>query len=482
MHSWMDSAMYEPPDLSSHGDPRSIKYSPTISVHSSPPKVPPTAVTTWSNVPDEVDTSQEVGIRPERKRLKKGKNRIAGLRREIMGNRLRLREKRRELRDEQSIAIDLETKLMQSIQQLWERGVVPDKITFDNVYTSLKETRDRLGPMEDNYDWEEDEHNALEFQLDEEDAQCANSDTGSEYQSTMPGTSEFEVAVPEPLNPILNEYYSRVGDANIIHERLEDLRMEHTNMLDDAEFRKNHNVKLYVENVEFLAGVHNRYDELYAELEKAEADIAKLGLRATKMGLKFDQRTPIRIVQQPLPNKRANSKDKAPVLHRVTQDDSVLPYLLSDYIELRARISCWILNNLRYSPIERVKYDNILSKELERDSIDDEAWVREVFEYWRVDDKLESFDALWDDLEQPDGFQPLNIHRVNGEKKNLQFPLGTRKAWKAVLDHDVFFGEEVKDFSAYREKCIRATLDRGYGYPLNCIEDNLLPVYESRSI
>ena len=483
--NWKDSPTYAGSNISSYGGPRSSQFSPTISHHGAPLKSAPTANTTWSVVPHEIDTWQEVGIRPERKRLKKGKNRVAGLRQEIMGNRLRLRERRRELRDEQANALDLETKLMQSISKFWELGELPDKST-DKVYVSLKEARDRLGPLEDNYDREEDEHNALEFQLDEEDTQLLDNDTKPDDQSTkpddqstQPATSESDAAASGALNPIIHEYYSRIGDANIIRERLSDLQLEHTQLLDDAEFRKNHNVKLYAENAEFLAGIHKRYDELNADLEQAEADIAKLGQRATEMGFSIDSRSPIGILPPRLPEKRPIFKEPTPVLHRVTQTDEVLPYLLSDYAEVRARISRWILDNLRYSPIERVKY---LLEDLERDSIDDGTWAHGVFEYWRDGGQAESFDGSWDDIRQQDGFRSQNVHLLNGgENQKLNLPLGTRKAWKAVRDHDVFFGEGVKDYSAYREESIRATLDRGYPYPENSIELDLLPEYESRS-
>ena len=454
---------------------------PDFSFDDGPPKSAPTTQT-WPLDPHRRDVSQEVGIRPERKRLKKGKNRVAGLRQEIMGNRLRLREKRRELRDEQTNALDLETKLMQSMREFWELGILPDKVIVDNVYSSLKEARDRLGPLEDNYDYEEDEHNALEFQLDEEEAELLDNGTESGHQSTAPGTSESEAAVFEALNPIVNEYYSRVGDANIIHERLTDLQVEHTQLLNDTEFRKNHHVKLYTANVEFLAGVDKRYDELDAELEKAEADIAKLGQKATEMGFKIDARSPIRIARPLIPSKEPVFKETVPVLHRNTQTDDVLPYLLSDYFEVRARITRWILHNLRYSPVERAKYGDML-EELERDSIGDGTWAHEVFEYWRIDGKDESFDGSWDDIRQQDGFRSQNIHLLDGgEKGKLHFPLPTRKAYKAIRDHDVFFGEGVKDYSAYRDESIQATLDRGYPYPANSIEQDLLPRYESRSI
>lgn len=478
MPNRMDSTDYGPSIPSSHSEPLSSQSS----LHDTSLKSG-RSVTTWPLSPQRRNEIQEVEIRPERKRLKKGKNRVAGLRREIMGNRLRLREKRRELRDEQANAIDLETKLMQSMQLFWEQGVVPDKVTVDSVYASLKEARDLLGPLEYNYDYEEDEHNALEFQLDEEEAQFLDSDTESSHPSIVSGTPESEAAVIEPLNPIVYEYYSRVGDANNIHESVTDLQVEQRQLLDDTEFRKNHHVNLYPENVEFLARVHKRYKELYAELKTAEADIAKLGRRATEMGFEIDSRSPIMITQSLLPSKQPIFKETTPVLHRNTQTDDVLPYLVSDYIEVRARISRWILNNLRHSPVERVKYSKNLLEDLDRDSIDDETWAHRVFEYWTNGGQDESFDGSWDDIRPQDGFRSQNLHLPNsGEKRKVNFPLGTRKAWKAVRDHDVFFGEGVKDFSAYREESIRATLDRGYPYPANSIEQDLLPEYESRSI
>lgn len=488
MPKWKGSTEDERSKPSSQSDPLSSQSLPTLSSRRAPLKLVPT-VTTWPIDPDRRDASQEVGIRPERKRLKSEKNRIARLRQKIMGNRLRLREKRRELRDEQANAIDLQTKLMQNIQLFWELGVIPDKATVDSVYASLKEARDRLGPLEDNYDWEEDEHNALEFQLDEEEGQHVVDETESGHPSTAPVTPESEAAVGGSVNPIINEYCSRVGDANIIHERLIDLQIEHTQLLDDSEFRENHHISPYPENVEFLAGVHKRYHELNAELEKVEADIAKLGQEATEMGYDIDLRSPIRIVhpllpskETPLPKKQPPFKETTPILHRTTQTDDVLPYLVSDYVEVRSRISRWIFNQLRYSPLERVHYSNILVEELERDSIDDETWARNVMEYWKVGGKVESFDGSWDDIQQQDGFRSQNVHLLNrGEKRKLYFPLNTRKALKAVRDHDVFFGEGVKDFSAYREDSIRATLDRGHPYPADSIEQGLLPEYESRS-
>ncbi|KAI4134053.1 MAG: hypothetical protein LQ347_001843 [Umbilicaria vellea] len=490
MPAWNHSTEDERPNPSFHRDSLSSQSLPTLGSRGASLKLAPT-VTTWPIVPDRKGASQEVGIRPERKRLKSEKNEIARRQQELLRNRLHLREKRRELRDEQANAIDLETKLMQSMQLFWELGVLPDKDILANVYVSLKEVRDRLGPLEDNYDWEEDEYNALELQLVREEGQHLDKHTESGHPSTVtPVTLESEAAVCEPEHPIVNEYYSRVGDANIIHERLIDLQVEHRQLLDDSEFRDNHHIKPYPENVEFLAGVQKRYHELNTELEEVEVDIAKLGQEATEMGYHIDFRSPFTMTQPllpstqaPLPIKQPIFKERTPVLYRRTQSDDILPYLVSDYVEVRARISRWIFNQLRDSRLERAHYSNFLGKDFELDSIDDESWAKDFTEYWDIRGRVESFDGSWDDIQQQDGFRSQNVQLLNpGSKEKWYIPLNTHKAWKAVRDHDAFFGEGDKDFSAYREDSIRATLDRRHPYPANIIGQDLLPEYESRSV
>jgi len=344
-----------------------------------------------------------------RRRLSKAQRKIAELRSKLMRNRLKLREKRKELREERTRASDLDAQFIKAIRQFWEQGQEVDKQSLSGLYQEVQAARDITGPLEDDYDQEEDENNAAEFQLNDEEKRFyrlypANASTGGinhdDEWSTPSSFSSLNSLQGddadnfEPINLVLDEYKSRVGDANIVKERLENLHFERVQYLEEERFRSQVDVGLYPSNKTFLDDFDDNYAEIKQELDQILMDVQRLRQKALEEGAVVDKLSSPATPRFLLDREPRSRYDEAPALFPEHQSDGVVPDLLNNFAGTRARINRWILDTLNNSPVERAHHKAILRAFSDK-SLDSEAWARLVFKYWRRDR------AATDQLEDP---------------------------------------------------------------------------------
>ncbi|MCJ1297642.1 hypothetical protein MMC08_000430 [Hypocenomyce scalaris] len=452
--------------------------------------------------------SVEFKHRPERNELKIGaKKDITDLRQRIMRSRLHLREKRKELRDERARASDLETDFMQSIRESWELGTVPDKESLFELYATLQETRNLLGPLEDDYDQEEDGYNAAEFELDEKEERLylkkPDSSSPNDYQGSFPGSiptdstasslTSHKSESSESHKAIVFEYWSRVGDGNLVREKLEDLRFEHAQILNNMRVRDNLDVEPYTENVEFLAAFKEKEAEVLVEMLDIKADVKRLEQGALEKGIRLDKNSSMGLVQPRMTIDSGALKEKEQSLQRA-QSDSSLPHFLARFkicTGARARINSWILSNLGHSRLERVQHKNILFQALRIDSIDHKTWKRYVFENWDSDDGGESPTGSGEDVPSPEGATRRKPSLDVLRKGQVPSPSGRgHRASKAATYPDTYFyqglkspafDEVVNGLLADCESNVPAIRDSAFPYSPGGIEIDVLPEYQSRS-
>ncbi|MCJ1364680.1 hypothetical protein MMC16_003795 [Acarospora aff. strigata] len=384
----------------------------------------------------------------ERRRRRKAHRKIARLREKIGSSRLRLKEKRNELREGRTRASDLDAQFIRVIRQSWQEGQIVDQGSLSGLYQEVQAARDILGPLEDDYNQEEDELDEAEFELNDQEEQVYSlypgdmSSAGSdgEDERSVPSSFVFldstrnDVAESaQPGKSALDEYKSRLGDVNIISERLEDLRLEREQYLEEERLRDRIDLELYPPNRVFLDAYDDHHAELKQKLDHAITDARRLRQKALEEGAVVDEllspATPIFNRYRALPSR----DDEAPALFTEHQSDGVVPNLLNDFASTRARINRWILDTLKNSPVERANHKAILMA-INDQCLDDEVWARLVFKYWRrdraavsqLDDPPHGDVTCLTDLERKDlNFRTSQVQRYYSEKT----PSGDRQLY-----------------------------------------------------
>ena len=224
----------------------------------------------------------------ELQRLRTASHRLHKLRDKLYRSRLKLKELRNELRDERENINELEAKLMTALRQM--RYVADFKIpTFETFYQELEERRDVFGSLQYDYDQAEEEHETIEAQLEQQEdvlqqilsritAQVDDNDTDIPSVSTSPLSETFP-SLQNTQNPSSwheeELYQSRLGDARIVRERLQEISFEMEEII-----RRRAAVAMVqttdVSDTESMIEVKLAFSKTEAELKFIENDIEAL--------------------------------------------------------------------------------------------------------------------------------------------------------------------------------------------------------------
>ena len=440
--------------LSSHPSPEISMKPPLPLEHmcNSPPDDHSTARCQFSS--DLVDLEE---LRKELKHFLKQRDKL-------YGRRLQLREKRNELRQERSLQIALDAKFIKSVREILQRsgGIL------EEIYTQLDSQRDVIGELQYDYDQAEDEHDAAENQLEKKEdnlikllQQLTHQDSDDDQRSLstswnagpQPDQSQESNTYDEGQMRFM-EYQSRIGDARIMEERLQDLRYEREVSLSFA--RKRGDRALNGDGWD--DGYAEQFERTAEELHIIRADIERL-----KESLQNDGNPNIDSIENPghnsAPYETFDIDHNQPAALRKERpaSDSVMPNLRKNFGAARSRIVWWIFITFGNSPTEHIRH-----KELLRalgGEFDDKRWAQLVFEYWKEDD-----------IDQHDPSEHDESPTFSRTQKSLLLS-SQSKAEDAMTEYEQRF-----PFSS------GAPVDRAIPYPSKTLELDELSEYESRSI
>ena len=108
----------------------------------------------------------------------------------------------------------------------------------------------------------------------------------SESQATVSEISSSEV------DPLLQRYYDRKGDAGVRLERLQDLNYSHQEEAREREFIADRGDPLELSEDDFLADYVTQRQQIIAEFEEAEADAERLAQECKIAGIDIESRRP----------------------------------------------------------------------------------------------------------------------------------------------------------------------------------------------
>ena len=325
---------------------------------------------------------------------------VQNLRGSVARSRLGLREHRVGLRQERGRARELEAQLWKNFQSHWDGNGTLDKTILDGLYSEVDKARDELGPKEEHYNELEDDLDMMEYKLEKKedrfyrqfpdipyDETGKHSFTDSSYGSgqawSLSSTSEHTDNSSSPSN----KYLSKIGDANIIRERLSALEAERSHYLDLERERDAMGHPLYQPNVEFLDSFSDVHASYLEELRQIEDDLGALRIEADLEG-NVENSGPSSVACldfTPKPSSLQNVShyfESLPVSMPARRSrDSDVPRDRTATSSVRQRINQWILDNLTKSRLERARHKAIL----DNPELDDSAWLCLVRRYWEND-------------------------------------------------------------------------------------------------
>lgn len=273
------------------------------------------------------------------------------LRERVLAKRLLLREKRRELRRQREKAGIAEARLASSIRRFYLQAdpLKPEELLVQ--FGEVQAERDALGALDADYDEAEDQYEALEWTLDHGENEAL-----LVVKPQVPYEEHFRL-------PVVAEYLSHIGEAEMLREELIDLRMEMS--------------EVFKPDQDFL----NELNLTFADKEERLRHIKQESWRLMQEVIITDPR---------LESRRQSdgwveiSKDEVPSTGAQNGrpcSEVAVRTVSSQFESWRSRISHWILDALYESPLERAQHKAIL----QRPSIDNKTWWSLVKRNWTPD-------------------------------------------------------------------------------------------------
>jgi hypothetical protein len=207
------------------------------------------------------------------------------------------------------------------------------------------------------------------------------------------------------LSPLKRRWLSRVGDRNMLLERLQELRGDRAYWVEEEMKRKRLGLDLDDEGHDFLASFDSRHVSLKDDLVQVEADLARLeeslseSADALYSSTQFDQEGDIsdqRSIMSSLSIASVGDSDPASNDPLFLKEDKAHPVFSNaaadsnqDSISTVSYINEWLLHILRRSAVEVRRYkmtDKIRALQLDRNELS-----RLVLEWWSKDETVKSF-------------------------------------------------------------------------------------------
>ena len=217
---------------------------------------------------------------------------LGKIREDLMVKRLSIRQERKRLRQQRAKLLNSEIEFLNTLRRHENTVEESDKTGLSQLYTDINAAFDMVGPEEEEYNEQEDDifnleddMHVLEYDLKIKEKIAPGRDDNSVI-ALDPGHSDLEQPGPSARSSSsrgvddeassMDRYLSRIGDAELIKERIMDLDDEQAQILDEKHRREAVGVTLYPPNQEFLDNVNANRSALFEELRLVETEIEQL--------------------------------------------------------------------------------------------------------------------------------------------------------------------------------------------------------------
>lgn len=356
----------------------------------------PSTVNTHDNVTPAIGNIQgdeaNTGDRQRRDhRRNKLKVQINGLRDQIARLRLEIRELRIEPQQGSVRIWELMGRFWWELQGLADIHAQANK-SLKELGDQIQSSLDEVGPKQTSYDEKEDDLIFLEYKLRiketrlyELDSQIERGSAAALSDSSSNNSSQRSRSITarftEEESSLAHRYLSRVGDANIVNERLMELNEERAQYLEIERDRADMGVQFSQPHADFLAQFDVMYADHVEQLRVINEDIQKL-----KPGLEFLSSDDVNIrlsagefsSSRASPLKAQSDGVEGTVHDRVQRRKSDRD--LAHGWNSRQSISQWLSERLNISFLDGGRYRAIF----EHEDLDDRSWWRLVQDCWRT--------------------------------------------------------------------------------------------------
>lgn len=207
----------------------------------------------------------------------------------VLDFRYKVQEARASLKRDREAQSTLDVELLQKASLVVANGNFTELGSLLGLLEDLQKSRDNLKPKEDDYEILEGRLNRQEWELKEMerklfpegsnpqpslfgDEDIARFEKHLEEANSSPSTSPTHIEDP----PLVEQYLSRKGDAEILKEQLLQMSEEQAQVLEKKEIRARVGLDLDADSQAILDSFDGRFYALQQELENVEEDISRL--------------------------------------------------------------------------------------------------------------------------------------------------------------------------------------------------------------
>jgi hypothetical protein len=315
---------------------------------------------------------------------------LVQLRSDIIQRRVELHNHRDFFRIQRSQARDIDARYQRAVR---DHGADPgNPKTLATLQKSLQDVethRDNLGPLEEQYDELETNLDQMDFEYSKKEEFFMNQLQEFFYGITSPMTNGMHyespaLTVTPTIDPLLMEYYSRVGDITVLEDRIRDFSQDFEVNTRNTSFHRAPGDSPRKSRLDDLNQFHKQWEILKGQLNIARIEAADLLMKCYNQGLEPD---PEAIAQATdiLDTAEELCYGKYPTLFRLPYGNSkTSSELLSGFNDTRDRINRWLLDGLRISEVEARRHRSFLPQDLAQ--IEDRDWAGLVWKFWHKDE------------------------------------------------------------------------------------------------
>ncbi|KAI9884012.1 MAG: hypothetical protein M1823_004202 [Watsoniomyces obsoletus] len=184
---------------------------------------------------------------------------------------------------------------MQELEQEYDSGKMLQ------LMENLQQAKDSMQELENEYDSWEDQLQGVEmdfekavrrfmdlfFTIPQEQAKRIEAAPARlvEVTHSLPSISSYSSEDGVQLPPVLHDYYTRLGDANLLKERMADMLLDYLDRLRENGVEKINEQHSHASPDAWLDHFKKEWSKCLDELEAAEVDIRKHGREARRQGL-----------------------------------------------------------------------------------------------------------------------------------------------------------------------------------------------------
>ena len=334
--------------------------------------------------------------------LGKARKRITFMRDRLYRQRLVLKEKRNELRQELDELAALDTKFMGLIRQFLESGIPPDPNQAQILYSELESKRDELGHLQYDYDTAEADHDVAEANFEEEDGRLQTLMFDPQSRRAFSPTESPSSSSQSYIGPLRGTSLARYNQRSIEKKDFEDpasgdgIPIE-ANFNQALGWRSDSPNRLAIEQWVQDAISHDVSNALGQESfglpQKRDQPAENIEARSSphltsSQSLNFAPYVQIETIDRSKINWKTSSGN-APALLSQKFDDS------------HPLTTWWILHTFGSLPVDyvrRAQEESLLSMK-DNKTVDNGQWARLVFDYWRrIQTSNNLSEASWDQI------------------------------------------------------------------------------------